>query len=91
MSESARRRVMHTHAIRALLLATDDGLTTGELAKQLGVTSSYVHAILTDTYGFYIDRYATLSSKTLAPVWACVVVPPNCPRPTLKEKDRELD
>ena len=82
---------MHTHAIRALLLATDDGLTTGELAKQLGVTSSYVHAILTDTYGFYIDRYATLSSKTLAPVWACVVVPPNCPRPTLKEKNRELD
>lgn len=82
---------MHTHAIRALLLATDDGLTTGELAKSLGVTSSYVNGILTDTYGFYIDRWATLPSQTLAPVWACVVVPPNCPRPTKKEKDDELD
>lgn len=78
---------MYVHAIRALLLATDDGLTTGEMAKQLGLTTSYVNAILADTYGFYIDRYATLPGKTTAPVWACVVVPPNCPRPTQMEKD----
>lgn len=81
MSESDRRRTMHIHAIRALLLGSDDGFTTGELARQLGVTSSYVNGILKDTYGFYIDRWATTESKALAPVWACVVVPPNCPRP----------
>lgn len=88
MSESARRRVMHTHAIRALLLANDDGLSSGELARSLGVTSSYVNGILNDVYGFYIDRWATTDRGTLAAIWACVPVPPNCPRPdTAKDID----
>lgn len=86
--ESLRRRVMHTHAIRALLLGTDDGLTAGELARSLGVTGSYVNAILNDTYGFYVDRWADTGS-TLAAVWTCVVVPKNCPRPDPKPLEIE--
>lgn len=79
--ESARRRVMHTHAIRALLLGNEDGLTSGELARALGVTKSTVTAILDDTYGFYVDRWATTETGSLAAVWICVQVPANCPRP----------
>lgn len=79
--ESARRRVMHTHAIRALLLGNDDGLTAGEMARALGVTTSAVNGILSDTFGFYIDRWATTTTGSLAAVWMCVRVPENCPRP----------
>lgn len=78
--ESSRKRVMHTHAIRALLLGAEDGLTASEMARPLGVTTSYLNGILNDVYGFYIDRWADTGS-TMAAVWACVVVPANCPRP----------
>jgi predicted transcriptional regulator len=81
MTDTARRKVMHTHAIRALLLGSEDGLTSGELARALGVTNSAVNAILNDAYGFYIDRWAETETKTMAAVWVCVVVPANCPRP----------
>ncbi len=86
MSETTRRRVMHTHAIRALLLSNDDGMTSGELARSLGITSSYVNGILNDAYGFYIDRWATTATGTMAAIWVCVPVPENCPRP---DKDQE--
>lgn len=72
---------MHTHAIRALLLGSDDGLTAGEMARALGITSSYVNGILNDCYGFYIDRWADKRPGYAAAVWVCVVVPANCPRP----------
>lgn len=84
--ESQRRRIMHTHAIRALLLGAEDGLTTSELGKALGITGSYVNTILNDEYGFYIDRWATTQTGSLAAVWTCVPVPANCPRPT-QEKE----
>lgn len=79
--ESARRKVMFTHAIRALLLGNEDGLTAGEMARSLGTTNATVNGILNDAYGFYIDRWATTGSGSLAAVWVCVPVPPNCPRP----------
>lgn len=85
--ESARKRVMHTHAIRALLLGNEDGLTTGEMARALGITSSAVNAVLNDTYGFYVDRWATTVTGSLAAVWMCVQVPANCPRPTTTKQE----
>jgi hypothetical protein len=78
--ESQRRRVMLTHAIRALLLASEDGMTVGELARTLAITNTTVNAILADEYGYYVDRWADTGS-TLAAVWMCVQVPSNCPRP----------
>lgn len=87
--ESSRKRVMHTHAIRALLLGSEDGLTAGEMARALGLTNTAVNGILNDTFGFYIDRWATTGSGSLAAVWACVQVPANCPRPDLKETSDE--
>ena len=79
--ESSRKRVMQTHAIRALLLGSEDGLTAGELARALGITASYVNGILSDEYGFYVDRWAETPTGSTAAVWMCVVVPANCPRP----------
>lgn len=88
--ESVRRRVMHTHAIRALLLGNEDGLTAGELARALCVTKSAVTSILDDTFGFYVDRWATTQTGSLAAVWMCVQVPANCPRPeTIKTEPTE--
>lgn len=83
--ESQRKRIMHTHALRALLLGAEDGLTTGELARALGVTSTYINALLDDTYGCYVDRWAA-TGNSLAAVWMCVPVPTNCPRPEERPK-----
>lgn len=84
--ESSRRRVMHTHAIRALLLGSEDGLTAGEMGRTLGTTTTYVNSILNEMYGCYIDRWADTGSTTAA-VWMSVQVPPNCPRPDAKKED----
>lgn len=79
--ESSRKRVMHTHAIRALLLGSEDGLTAGEISNTLGITTSYARGILCDTYGIYVDRWADPGNGILAQVWMCMRVPENCPRP----------
>jgi len=80
--ESQRNRIMHAHAIRALLLAAEDGMTAGQLAKPLGISPSRVNAILKDEYGFYVDRWETNKSGSFTAVWFCVEVPANCPPPT---------
>lgn len=79
--ESSRKKVMYTHSIRALLFGSEEGLTAGEMAKSLSVTSSYVNGILNSEYGFYVDRWAITETGTMAAVWMCVKVPDNCPRP----------
>lgn len=86
-SESQRRRVMVTHAVRVLLLAAADGLTAGDVARQLGVTKAYVNAVLNSEYGFYVDRWATVPGGSDAAIWMCVPVPANCPRPNPKRKN----
>lgn len=83
--ESLRQRVMHTHAIRALLLGAEDGLTAGEVARTIGIHTSPVLGILNDVYGFYIDRYDTTQPGTPA-IWMCVPVPENCPLPEARRK-----
>jgi hypothetical protein len=85
--ESSRKRVMYTHSMRALLLAEER--TAGELARFLGLTTSYVTGILQTEYGFYIDRWATTEKNLDAAVWGCVVVPEHCPRPDRKTLEIE--
>lgn len=85
--ESERKRVMHTHAVRALLLGSEDGLTASEMGRPLGITNAYINGILTNTYGFYIDRWARTESGSTAAVWMCVRVPDNCPRPKEEKTD----
>lgn len=86
--ESARKRIMITHAVRALLLGAEDGLTAGEMGRSLGTTTNYINGILNEVYGFYVDRWADTGS-TLAAVWMCVPVPKNCPRPETKKGEDE--
>jgi hypothetical protein len=80
MSETLRRNKMLEHAIRALLLAHPDGMTPGNLAKLVGANRGTVQAILSNTYGFYLDRW-TEANTTYSGVWCVVPVPENCPRP----------
>lgn len=91
MSESVRRRVMFVHAIRAMLLGAEDGLTAGEMARTLSITTSYANGILNDTYGFYVDRWADTGRGGDAAVWMCVVVPKNCPRPEIKKGEDDVN
>lgn len=88
IGESSRKRVMHVHALRALLLGSEDGLTAGEMARALGTTSSYTSGVLKEMYGCYVDRWANAGNGSDAAVWMCVPVPKNCPRP--EKQDDEL-
>lgn len=80
MSESARQAKMTEHALRLLLLTNEDGMTVNQLAKTIGRSHSHVNAVLSNTYGFYVDRW-TEAASTYASVWCVIKVPENCPRP----------
>ena len=82
---------MLTHAIRALLLGAEDGLTAGEMARALNITTSYANGVLNDTYGFYIDRWANAGRGGNAAVWVCVPVPKNCPRPEVEKGEDHVE
>ena len=78
-TESLRRRIATTIAIREMLLKHPDGMTTVQLSGKLNTSAQYIKNILYSEYGFYIDRYMT--SPRLTAVWCCVEVPENCPLP----------
>lgn len=80
MSETLRRNKMYEHAIRALLLANEDGMAAGDLAKAIGANRNTVQSLLNNTYGFYVDRW-TQTGSTYAGIWCVIKVPENCPRP----------
>jgi len=67
--------------IRDLLLQTDDGLTANEIAARLYADPHAIRRALRDTFGVYIDRWATPKRGQYAAVYVCVEVPDNTPRP----------
>lgn len=89
MSESRRKYVMHAHALRALLLAAPDGKTAGALGHAIGLSTSGAYAILSNEYGFYVDRWVRLERGAIAAVWCCVPVPEDCPRPDPKTAETQ--
>jgi len=55
LAERAEMKSRH-HAIRDLLLASEDGLTVNQLAEHFDATSKTICKTLKVVYGVYIDR-----------------------------------
>lgn len=68
--------------IRVMLLNSPDGLTTSQIAKQLGSTYKSVQKTMNNIYGVYVDRWDVPRRGQFAAVWMCVDVPPDSPHPT---------
>lgn len=71
--------------IRALLRASPDGLTTGEIASRVDGSAASIHRTLQRMPDTYIDRWVRredAQTRPLCAVWCAVVPPDNCPRPT---------
>lgn len=69
--------------IRRLLRSNLNGLTTREIAEQVGVDPSNVMSVLRRMPDAYICRW--VPPVTLGPwqsVWACITPPPHAPRPS---------
>jgi len=71
-------------AIRDLLLAAEDGLTTKQLAEKLNSNVTSTNLTLRNVWGVYIDRWVKPKGQRgqYAAVYMCVPVPENTPRPT---------
>lgn len=68
--------------IRNLLISSSDGLTTSQIAKQIGSTYKSVQKTMNNIYGVYVDRWDIPKRGQFAAVWMCVEVPPDAPHPT---------
>ena len=71
-------------AIRDLLLAAEDGMTTKELAAKLNSNITATNLTLRSVWGVYIDRWIKPKGQRgqYAAVYMCAIVPENTPRPT---------
>jgi predicted DNA-binding transcriptional regulator YafY len=69
------------HAIRDLLLASEDGLTVNEIAVHFDATTKTICKTLKTVCGVYIDRWTGPSRGQYAAVYMCVETPQNAPRP----------
>jgi hypothetical protein len=67
------------HAIRELLLASEDGLTVNQIADHFGATYKTICITLKTVYGVYIDRWTGPTRGQYAAVYACVETPQNAP------------
>ena len=77
-------------AIRALLRVHTDGLTIKQLVKLLSATQGPTRAALKNMPDAYVDRWvkADAPKSKYEAVWAVVVPPEDCPRPTTKGKTK---
>lgn len=73
-------------AIRDLLLASEDGLTTRELAAKLNSNITSTNLTLQSVWGVYIDRWIKPKGQRgqYAAVHMCVSVPEDTPKPNHK-------
>ena len=69
------------HAIRDLLLVSEDGLTVNEIADHFGATSKTICKTLKTVCGVYIDRWTGPNRGQYAAVYVCVETPENAPHP----------
>jgi DNA-binding transcriptional regulator GbsR (MarR family) len=72
-----------TTKLRALLRASEDGMTVRELTEATGHRSSVVFEMLKGMPDVYIDRWRKTvgRGRPYSAVWAAVVPPSNCPYP----------
>jgi predicted DNA-binding transcriptional regulator YafY len=70
------------HAIRDLLLASEDGLTVNEIADHFGATPKTICKTLKTVCGAYIDRWTGPTRGQYTAVYVCAEVPEDAPHPT---------
>lgn len=75
-------RVNLSHRVRTILRESD-GSTVAQLAAAAGTKDDNIRKVLITMPDVYIDRWhKNRASGRWVPVWACVVPPPHCPKPT---------
>jgi hypothetical protein len=72
-------------AIRKLLLASEDGLTTNEIADHFSATHKTICKTLKAVYGVYIDRWTGPTRGQYSAVYMCADIPEDAPHPTPKQ------
>ena len=75
--------------VRALLLATPDGLTASQLTIDTGATYKSVRHSLSSMPDVYIDRWEYPRQGPVAAVYCAVVIPEDCPRPDQRKRTEE--
>lgn len=75
--KAARRQ-----AVRELLRAQEDGLSTADIARLLGVEQTAVRVALKAMPDCYIDRWVKPARGPYSATWCAVSVPEHCPRPS---------
>ncbi len=68
-------------AVRVLLRAHEDGLSTADIGRLLGIEQTAVRVALKAMPDCYIDRWQKPARGPLSGVWCAVYVPDHCPRP----------
>jgi hypothetical protein len=67
--------------IRALLRASEDGMTPAEISAALNITQDSVRQALQNMPDVSIDRYLAPVRGQYPAVWCVWAPPPNCPHP----------
>lgn len=75
---------MTSHRIRALLVASPDGMTVHDLREHIRTTPQNIRTVLGNTYGCYISGWMLNTTGPATAIWKCVAVPQDAPRPTPK-------
>ena len=68
-------------AIRALLQASDDGMTIDELATALKINVPNLYAQMPKVFGAYIDRWLPPKRGQYKAVYMCIDTPEDAPHP----------
>ena len=73
--------VNRQQAIRALLQASDDGMTIEEIATALKINVPNLYAQMPKVFGVYIDRWNAPKRGQYAAVYMCIDTPEDAPHP----------
>ena len=73
--------VNRQQAIRALLQASDDGMTIDEIATTLKINAPNLYTQMPTVFGVYIDRWNAPKRGQFTAVYMCIDTPEDAPHP----------
>ena len=73
--------VNRQQAIRALLQASEDGMTIEEIATAFKIKVSNLYTQMPKVFGVYIDRWNAPNRGQYAAVYMCIDTPEDAPHP----------